>query len=117
MAFVVWCYVEAAKRLGGQAARLLPVSGHTGRLWLSVPSTWHARDPAVGAVAIHAEKPRDLRNSKGHTGIVYGFDGPDVLTVEGNTNVAGSREGTHVLLKKRPLAYWNVGFIDVARGE
>lgn len=54
---------------------------------------------------------------KGHIGIVTGVTNGVVDTIEGNTNLAGSREGTHVLRKKRKLAWTNgpglnlVGFI------
>jgi hypothetical protein len=40
-----------------------------------------------------------------HIGIVTGTDGNDVLTIEGNTNSAGSREGDRVARKRRPLGF------------
>jgi CHAP domain len=39
----------------------------------------------------------------GHTGFVDDLDGSVAMTVEGNTNVAGSREGDGVYKKRRPL--------------
>ena len=39
----------------------------------------------------------------GHIGIVTGFDGKNIYTIEGNTNAAGSREGQGVYRKIRPL--------------
>jgi hypothetical protein len=39
----------------------------------------------------------------GHVGIIYKIDKDYILTVEGNTNGAGSREGDGVYLKKREL--------------
>lgn len=54
---------------------------------------------------------------KGHIGIVESYDGKTIHTIEGNTNKAGSREGTHVLRKKRAYLWTNgpglnlVGFI------
>lgn len=38
---------------------------------------------------------------KGHIGVVEKVEGDIMYTIEGNTNLAGSREGTHVLRKKR----------------
>jgi hypothetical protein len=51
----------------------------------------------------------------GHTGIVEKIEGGALVTVEGNTNAAGSREGTAVLRKtsRRVSAdSINKGFID-----
>jgi hypothetical protein len=38
-----------------------------------------------------------------HCGLVEGQDGDWLLTIEGNTNMAGSREGDGVYRKRRPL--------------
>jgi len=51
--------------------------------------------PAIGAQAIFGI------NGDVHTGIVYGYDGTYIYTVEGNTNVNGSAEGDGVYYKKR----------------
>lgn len=54
---------------------------------------------------------------KGHIGIVESVKDGVMTTIEGNTNLAGSREGTHVLRKTRKLVWTNgpglnlVGFI------
>lgn len=54
---------------------------------------------------------------KGHIGVVETVKDGVVTTIEGNTNNAGSREGTHVLRKTRRVAWTNglglnlVGFI------
>lgn len=54
---------------------------------------------------------------KGHIGVVETVKDGVVTTIEGNTNNAGSREGTHVLRKTRRIAWTNgaglnlVGFI------
>lgn len=41
--------------------------------------------------------------SKGHAGVVVGFKGDKMITVEGNTNLAGAAEGDAVLKKERPM--------------
>lgn len=57
---------------------------------------------------------------KGHIGIVESVKGDVISTIEGNTNKAGSREGTHVLRKTRRLVWTNgsglnlIGFIYLA---
>jgi hypothetical protein len=40
----------------------------------------------------------------GHTGFITKMDGKSVYTIEGNTNVKGSREGDGVYMKRRPLS-------------
>lgn len=42
------------------------------------------------------------KNREAHTGIVIGWDADYLYTVDGNTNIAGSREGDGVYKKKRP---------------
>lgn len=51
----------------------------------------------VGALAVW----RHGAGWKGHIGVVESVDGNFMYTIEGNTNAAGSREGTAVLRKKR----------------
>lgn len=56
---------------------------------------------------------------KGHIGIVEAVEGKIIHTIEGNTNKAGSREGTHVLRKRRNYVWTNgaglnlIGFIHL----
>lgn len=55
----------------------------------------------------------DSGGGKGHMGIAasYKLSNDDVMSIEGNTNKAGSREGDSVEVKFRPMSYWNLGFI------
>ena len=41
--------------------------------------------------------------AQGHAGIVLSASGNRMMTIEGNTNAAGSREGTVVAIKSRPV--------------
>lgn len=41
--------------------------------------------------------------SKGHAGVVIGFKGDKMITIEGNTNLAGAAEGDAVLQKERNM--------------
>jgi hypothetical protein len=59
-------------------------------------------NPQKGDIAIWQNTSNP---STGHAGIVIGRSGETFKTVEGNTNLAGSREGDKVLIKERPLAY------------
>lgn len=45
----------------------------------------------------------------GHAGIVQSVSGNRMMTIEGNTNAAGSREGTVVAIKSRPIG--NAGML------
>jgi hypothetical protein len=50
-----------------------------------------------------------------HTGIVCQVTDAGIITIEGNTNEAGSREGNAVVAGKlRPWGYVQLGFIDYA---
>lgn len=53
--------------------------------------------PRPGALAVW----RMGRTWKGHIGIVESATSTQFITIEGNTNLAGSREGTHVLRRTR----------------
>jgi hypothetical protein len=63
--------------------------------WFKAKGRW-SEYPAVGAQVFYGV-PRDLN----HTGIVIAFDADSITTVEGNTNLSGSREGDGVYLRKR----------------
>ncbi len=60
-----------------------------------VPSKVEGRDP-------HGGHPSS--GSWSHTGVVVAREGPKVRVIEGNTNLAGSREGTHVRERLRDVA-------------
>lgn len=47
----------------------------------------------------------------GHAGLVTACNGDTIATIEGNTNRAGSREGTCVLRKTRTIRSINMGFV------
>jgi len=52
----------------------------------------------------------------GHTGLVEKVDGGMLVTIEGNTNEGGSREGIGVFRRsKRKILDINKGFIDYRR--
>ena len=54
------------------------------------------------------------RDGTGHTGIVERVHANGTIsTIEGNTNLSGSREGTSVLRKRRAIRAINGGFLRV----
>jgi hypothetical protein len=55
----------------------------------------------------------DTGGGAGHTGLVLEVSGGKLITIEGNTNDGGSREGIGVFQRdSRKIAQINKGFID-----
>jgi len=120
-AFVFWCFNEAAKAL----ERKNPVIRTAGVL-----DHWE-RAGAAGIERITAAKAHmheslvrpghvfiiDTGNpgGGGHTGLVEEVVAGKLVTIEGNTNAGGSREGIGVFRRTgRRIREINVGFIDYA---
>jgi peptidoglycan hydrolase-like protein with peptidoglycan-binding domain len=119
MSFVYWCHLQASQTL-----RLSNPCPHTGGVldaWAKVPG--HTRLAAAdaynnpGLIEPGSIFFVDHGNQKGHCGIVKVSMGPVVLTVEGNTNAAGSREGDGVYQKQRRVKDINLGFVDFSRRQ
>lgn len=87
-------------------------SEHCLTVWNNTDQSLKRDKPEPGFVVIW----RHGASSSGHTGIVVKVKEDKILTVEGNTNVAGSREGDGVYLKERNKNFNGdlnlVGFID-----
>ncbi len=66
--------------------------------------------PTRGCLAFH-----DSGKGLGHCGLIVDTRIPEwsAVSVEGNTNAEGSREGDSVAEKRRSLDFWNLGFLDV----
>lgn len=98
MAFMYWCFKEAAKKLG--VDNPLKQTGGVADQWNSKTGI-KTNVPSIGAMffIIHS-------NGTGHTGICGSGlkEGGIFNTIEGNTNANGSREGTTVLRKQRKLS-------------
>lgn len=117
-AFVYWCFGKAAADLG----RTNPLFKTAGCLahWNGAPTKGARRvltskaqaDPALlqpGMIFI-----MDHGGGLGHTGLVESVSGGMITTLEGNANVAGSREGVGVFRLTRKINSINKGFIDYA---
>jgi hypothetical protein len=110
--FLYWCFSEAAKSMG--LKNPLPRTGSCIYHWenttgkkLSGQQT--TDNPALvhpGFIFI-----MDHGGGKGHTGIVRSVADGYLNTIEGNTNIAGSREGLAVAELKRKINTINAGFI------
>jgi|SRR5436190_1980704 len=106
MAFVYWCYSEAAKEMSIPSFPLFR-SGGVLNTWNHTPPNHKVTAPIPGDIFIE-----DHGHGLGHTGIVESIDGQFVNTIEGNTNTNGSREGVEVERKKRTISKMK-GFIRV----
>lgn len=116
-AFVYWCYSEAAKASG----RRNPVVRTAGVLdhWRKAAERGIPR--VTGAVAMSTPERvqpgfvfvMDFGGGAGHTGLVERVMDGYLVTIEGNTNDGGSREGIGVFRRTgRKLASINKGFLD-----
>lgn len=114
MAFVHWCYQQAAKDAGVDT----PV-----RKTASVHDCWDKADPSHKITAGDLSRgkasvqPGDqfillFGKGTGHTGIVEYREGSTIHTIEGNSNTDGGREGYEVVRHQRQLSDQSLqGFI------
>ena len=119
VAFVYFCFEKASKKLG----RINPMVKTAGVL-----DHWN-RCEAKGASRITAVRARNNpalikpghifvidtgpAGGAGHTGLVLRVVGGKLVTIEGNTNEGGSREGIGVFERsQRTIASINKGFIE-----
>lgn len=106
-AFVYWCFEQASRICVRKNP--LPRTANVHRLWRRAPVAWRASEPQPGSIFL---MERDKLH--GHAGIVVGRRGLVTLdTIEGNTNVAGSREGDGVYSRSRDIDEINLGFLVV----
>ncbi|WP_051292672.1 CHAP domain-containing protein [Olivibacter sitiensis] len=110
-AFVSWVYGQAGLKepRTAWAAALFPKAK---QVQLSAIGSGHsvARSPSQGATQ-NAQQSLGLvfgiyypsLGRIGHCGFVDGVEGSTLITVEGNTNEVGSREGDGVYRKRRPI--------------
>lgn len=116
-AFVYWCFEEAARREG----RPNPVVKTAGVLshWNKARQLGIPRIAAADAIAQPGLiRPghvfiMDYGGGVGHTGMVAGVRAGKLVTIEGNTNDGGSREGIGVFERDgRKIVSINKGFLD-----
>jgi len=105
-----WCayFVELVWEQSGQNAELF--SGSTVKTFENFkkadPFRIHS-NPCVGDVVIWQNYRKGKPKWTGHAGIVVAVQGGQIVTVEGNTNSSGGREGIEVALKIRNLDFTN----------
>jgi len=97
MAFVYWCFREAAVQLS--VPNPLVKTGGVLAAWNKADRKYRVTVPEVGDIFI-----MDFGKGLGHTGIVERVDGNHIHTIEGNSNDTGSREGIEVVRKIRSIS-------------
>lgn len=88
--FVYWCYNQVTDK------NPLIKTGSVLKHWNDADKKYKVTNPKKGDIFI-----MDFGGGKGHTGIVEGVDTDNIYTIEGNSNIEGSPEGTEVLRRKR----------------
>lgn len=112
-AFVYYCFDEAAKSLS--VKNPLPKTAGVLKLWKTSAFSKISQADALNNPALVT--PGDIfiidhGAGLGHTGIVESINGGNMVTVEGNTNGALSRNGYGVFRQnKRKISTINVGFL------
>lgn len=106
MAFGWCCVDDAAKELG--VSNPLPCSAGVLHAWQMVDAVHKiTSDPQVGDIFI-----MDLGGGLGHCGLVKAVpDAVALVTIDGNTNNNGSREGIQVELKDRHQGHPIIGYL------
>lgn len=119
MAFVYWCYDQAAEELGinnpvfktGGVLKHWEEAGNNGipRITTEQARNKPSRILPGMVFVIDTGDP----GGAGHTGFVEKVIGDTLMTIEGNTNLGGSREGIGVFRRTaRKISSINKGFVD-----
>jgi hypothetical protein len=114
MAFAYWCFKTGGSILSkaGMPVTLPPQTARCLDAWQKADAAHRitGQDPQPGDIFI-----MDLGNGLGHAGIVKELKGSGpgcmILTIDGNTNDTGSREGFEVELKKRYNQHPIIGYL------
>lgn len=114
--FVVWCFEKAARAMGLTSP--VPRTGGVHDMWRKAGRAGFRRIPYDIAVGDPSQvRPGhvffiDTGGGHGHVGFVANRDGGNFLTIEGNTNELGGREGIGVFARTRPVRQATLGFVE-----
>jgi hypothetical protein len=118
VAFLYWCFNEASSKQGISNPVFQTASVH--QLWhrsLNRPQTKRIT-PREANEKYSLVQPGqifclDYGSFRGHAGIIESIQDGKMLTIEGNTNIGGSREGIGVFRRHtRHIEQVDLGFID-----
>ena len=108
--FVHWCFQQAAAGIG--APNPCPKTAGAIKMFLRAEDHQKAQVPTVGSIFVISHG-----QGKGHCGLVTRVMAGEIETIEGNTSLAGSREGDGVYARRRNAMDVNVGFVDLSRPD
>ena len=118
VAFVYWCFDQAAKELG-RSNPMVKTGGVLAHWSKAASQPRAARITSRSAIDNPALiKPgqifvMDFGGGLGHTGLVVQVSAGKLVTIEGNSNDGGSREGIGVFQRaQRKIASINKGFVE-----
>jgi lysozyme family protein len=121
-AFVYWCFDQAARalKINNPVIKTGGVLDHWNQAYDNgirrVTLDQAKEDPSLVVPGLIFIIDTGSPGGAGHTGLVERVDGGMLVTIEGNTNDVGSREGIGVFRrKKRKILHINKGFIDYRR--
>ncbi|MFO7800666.1 MAG: CHAP domain-containing protein [Desulfovermiculus sp.] len=122
-AFVYWCFQQAALRLENdnpciKTAGVLDHWNQAGQEGVRrITSQQAEEDPELVQPGMVFIIDTGDPGGGGHTGLVERVEGGRLITIEGNTNKDGGREGNGVFRRRRrKVRLINKGFIDYGRG-
>jgi len=120
-AFAYWCFGQAARQLSvpnpcprsAGVLNMWALAGYAESGLQRIPTSQARQNPTVikpGMLFL-----MQFSTTAGHLGLVESVNAKgQLITIEGNSNVAGSREGTAVLRQtKRTVSTINLGFISL----
>lgn len=120
MAFIYWCFEQARLELG-MSSNPLTRTGHVLTHWNKagennirrISKVQATYDPSLVRPGMIFIIDTGSPGGTGHTGLVEKVIGGRLITIEGNTNNNGSREGIGVFRRDgRKISSINKGFID-----
>jgi hypothetical protein len=103
-AAVHWCYSEAVK--GTNWKNQVPKTGGVLKHW-NLSSCKKFSSPEPGDLFV-----MEFKGGTGHIGFIEKVSGEFIHTIEGNTNIEGSREGIGWFRRRRKISSINKGFIS-----
>lgn len=102
MAFVYWVYQKACEEIG--IKNPLVRTGLVMGQWNLIKNAIKATNKEEGFIIPGSIFIMDYGHDTGHTGIVIARDNGYITTIEGNTSTDGSRNGTGVFQRRRPIS-------------
>lgn len=119
MAFVFWCFKQAAASLNipNPCVKTAGVHDHWNRATAAGARRLVTADATANPATVFPGMVFCINTGggKGHTGFVLSVTGGSIETIEGNTNSGLGREGIAVMKHTRKINSISLGFVDYAR--